>query len=82
MIKKEPVPEGSRADAGVIVFADVDFISDPLAFQRNILGIVNANNDNHKVLLNSVDHLLGARELMSVRTARRLDRPFSRFDEI
>lgn len=82
MIEKEPVPQDRRADAGVIVFADVDFISDPLAFQRNILGIVNANNDNHKVLLNSVDHLLGARELMSVRTARRLDRPFSRFDEI
>jgi len=82
MIKKEAVPEEERAETDVLVFADVDFISDPLAFQRNILGIVNASNDNHKVLLNSVDHLLGARELMSVRTARRLDRPFTRFDEI
>jgi hypothetical protein len=53
-----------------------------LAFQRNILGIVNAANDNHLVLLNSVDHLLGAQELMQVRTARHLDRPFTRFDEI
>ena len=34
------------------------------------------------MLLNSIDHLLGSRDLMSVRTARRLDRPFTRFDEI
>ena len=82
MVRKDPVTEDRRADASVLVFSDVDLISDPLAFQRNILGIVNASNDNHKVLLNSVDHLLGAQELMQVRTARRLDRPFTRFDEI
>jgi ABC-type uncharacterized transport system involved in gliding motility auxiliary subunit len=82
MVRKDAVPEAERRDATVIVFADVDLISDPLAFQRNILGIVNAANDNHLVLLNSVDHLLGAQELMQVRTARHLDRPFTRFDEI
>jgi ABC-type uncharacterized transport system involved in gliding motility auxiliary subunit len=82
MVRKEPVPEDRRADGSVLVFSDVDLISDPLAFQRNILGIVTATNDNHRVLLNSVDHLLGAQELMQVRTARRLDRPFTRFDEI
>jgi ABC-type uncharacterized transport system involved in gliding motility auxiliary subunit len=82
MVRKDPVPDGERRDTTVMVFADVDLISDPLAFQRNILGIVNAANDNHLVLLNSVDHLLGAQELMQVRTARHLDRPFTRFDEI
>jgi ABC-type uncharacterized transport system involved in gliding motility auxiliary subunit len=81
-VHKDPVPDAERRDATVIVFSDVDLISDPLAFQRNILGIVNAANDNHQVLLNSVDHLLGAQELMQVRTARHLDRPFTRFDEI
>jgi ABC-type uncharacterized transport system involved in gliding motility auxiliary subunit len=82
MVRKDPVPDDQRADTGVLVFADVDLISDQLGFQRNILGIVNAANDNHKLLLNSVDFLLGARELMAVRTARRLDRPFTLFDEI
>ncbi|HVR28578.1 MAG TPA: Gldg family protein [Thermoanaerobaculia bacterium] len=82
MVRKEPVPEDRRAEGTVVVFSDVDLISDPLAFQRNILGIVTASNDNHRVLLNSVDHLLGAQELMQVRTARKLDRPFTRFDQI
>jgi ABC-type uncharacterized transport system involved in gliding motility auxiliary subunit len=82
LVRKDAVADSERRDATVIVFSDVDLISDPLAFQRNILGIVNAANDNHQVLLNSVDHLLGAQELMQVRTARHLDRPFTRFDEI
>jgi ABC-type uncharacterized transport system involved in gliding motility auxiliary subunit len=82
MVRKQPVPEEQRAEGTALVFADVDLISDPLAFQRNILGVVTAANDNHRVLLNAVDHLLGAQELMQVRTARRLDRPFTRFDEI
>ena len=82
MVHKDAVADADRRDATVIVFSDVDLISDPLAFQRNILGIVNAANDNHKVLLNSVDHLLGSQDLMQVRTARNLDRPFVLFDEI
>ena len=81
-VHKDPVAEADRRDSTVIVFSDVDLISDPLGFQRNILGIVTAANDNHKVLLNSVDHLLGDQELMQVRTARHLDRPFKLFDEI
>jgi ABC-type uncharacterized transport system involved in gliding motility auxiliary subunit len=81
-VHKDPVAEADRKDATLIVFSDVDLISDPLAFQRNILGIVTAANDNHKVLLNSVDHLLGDQDLMQVRTARHLDRPFKLFDQI
>ncbi|MEE2778786.1 MAG: GldG family protein [Acidobacteriota bacterium] len=82
MVRKEPIGDDQRAETTVLVYADVDFISDALGFSRNILGIIQAANDNHKVLLNSIDHLLGSRDLMSVRTARRLDRPFTRFDEI
>ncbi len=82
MVHKDPVVDADRRDSTVIVFADVDLISDPLGFQRNILGVVTAANDNHKVLLNSVDHLLGDQALMQVRTARHLDRPFKLFDEI
>ena len=82
MIHKNGVPDAQRAETTVIVYADVDVISDSLGFQRNILGVVQATNDNHKLLLNSVDHLLGSRDLMRVRTARRLDRPFTLFDQI
>ena len=81
MIQKSAVPDDRRAETTVLVYADVDLISDALGFQRSIFGIQTAN-DNHKLFLNSVDHLLGARDLMSVRTARRLDRPFTLFDQI
>ncbi len=70
------------AETTVLIYADVDVISDALGFQRNIFGVIQATNDNHKLLLNSVDHLLGSRDLMRVRTARRLDRPFTLFDQI
>ena len=82
MIEKRAVPDDQRAETTVLVYADVDLISDALGFRRNILGVIQATNDNHKLLLNSVDHLLGSRDLMRVRTARRLDRPFTLFDEI
>ena len=82
MIQKSAVPDDQRAETTVLVYADVDLISDALGFQRNILGIIQATNDNHKLLLNSTDHLLGSRDLMRVRTARRLDRPFTLFDQI
>jgi ABC-type uncharacterized transport system involved in gliding motility auxiliary subunit len=82
MIHQDPVPEEERREATVLVFADTDFISDQIAFLQNPLGIVQAANDNHVVLLNAVDFLLGAPELMSVRAKRGLDRPFTLFDEI
>ena len=82
MIHKTGVPDAQRAETTVLVYADVDWISDTLGFQRNILGVIQATNDNHKLFLNSVDHLLGSPDLMRVRTARRLDRPFTLFDQI
>ena len=82
MTQKSAVPDDQRAETTVLVYADVDLISDSLGFRRNILGVIQATNDNYKLFLNSVDHLLGSRNLMSVRTARRLDRPFTLFDQI
>ena len=82
MIHQEPVPEEERGEATVLLFSDVDVISDQFAFQRNFLGIILASNDNHKLLLNAVDYLLGAQELMDVRAKHAIRRPFTRFDEI
>lgn len=81
LIHKDPVPEEERAAATVLVFADVDFISDPLAFQQTPFGAI-AANDNHKVLLNAVDYLFGSEELMQVRSKATIRRPFTLFDEI
>jgi ABC-type uncharacterized transport system involved in gliding motility auxiliary subunit len=82
MVRKEPVPEEERGESSVLVFADVDLISDQVAFERNILGLVLTANDNHKLLLNAVDYLLGAESLMSVRAKRSIRRPFTLFDDI
>lgn len=78
---KEPVSEDERAEATVMVFADVDFISDQVAFQNSFFGTV-AANDNHTVLLNAVDYLFGSEELMKVRAKKPIERPFTLFDEI
>ncbi len=82
MIRHEPVPDSERGEATVLVFADVDVLSDAIAFERNFLGLVLSANDNHKLLLNSVDFLLGARELMAVRAKHTISRPFTLFDDI
>ena len=82
MIHQDPVPEEERGDATVIVIADVDLISDQVAFQQNILGLTLAANDNYKLLLNSIDYLLGSEELMKVRAKHEIRRPFTLFDEI
>ena len=72
----------SGGEAAVVVFADVDFVHDQIAFLQNPFGIVQAQNDNHKVVLNSIDYLLGSQDLMTVRAKSGMSRPFLRFDEI
>jgi len=81
MITVEPVPEDQYQEGRVLVFADVDFISNMLAFQQSFFGTV-AVGDNHKVLMNAVDYMLGARELMKVRSKKNIERPFEVFDRI
>ncbi len=82
IIHRDPLPEEERAEAAVVVFADVDFVHDQIAFLQNPFGIIQAANDNHKVVLNSIDYLLGSQELMAVRAKSGISRPFLRFDEI
>ncbi|MCY3927524.1 MAG: Gldg family protein [Acidobacteria bacterium] len=82
IIHRDPLPEEERGEAAVVVFADVDFIHDQIAFLQNPFGIIQAANDNHKVVLNSIDYLLGSQDLMSVRAKSGISRPFLRFDEI
>lgn len=81
VIQKDPVPVEERTEATVMVFADVDLISDQVAFQNSPFGAL-AVNDNHKVLLNAVDYLFGSEELMKVRGKKTIRRPFTLFDQI
>ncbi len=81
VVRKEPVPEEERGEATVMVFADVDMISDQMAFQNTPFGAI-AANDNHKVLENAVDYLFGSEELMKIRSKKGIHRPFTLFDEI
>ena len=82
IIHRDPLPDEERGEAAVVVFADVDFVHDQIAFLQNPFGIVQAQNDNHKVVLNSIDYLLGSQDLMTVRAKSGMSRPFLRFDEI
>ncbi len=82
IIHRDPLPDEEREEAAVVVFADVDFVHDQIAFLQNPFGIVQAQNDNHKVVLNSIDYLLGSQDLMAVRAKSGMSRPFLRFDEI
>lgn len=81
MVTKQAVSDDAKAEASVVVFADSDFISDQLAFQRSMFGL-SPLNDNYKVLLNTVDYLMGSTELMSVRAKKNIRRPFVVFDQI
>lgn len=81
MITTDPVSDDRRAEATVLVVADTDLIADQVAFQNSLLGTI-AVNDNHKLLLNAVDYLFGASELMNVRAKSSIRRPFTLFDEI
>ncbi len=80
-VEKDAVPSENYQPASVMVFADVDFIADELAFQKSIFGL-QATNDNHKVMLNALDYMLGSKELLNVRSKSTIKRPFVVFDEI
>jgi len=71
----------AASDCAVAVFADVDFISDIVAYQDSIFGkIVIA--DNATLLLNTIDHLCGSSDLISIRSRGNFRRPFEVVDKI
>jgi len=71
----------AREDCTVVVFADVDFIADILAYQPASFGKV-AFGDNSALLLNVIDDLCGSGELAAIRSRGNFTRPFKIVDEI
>lgn len=69
-------------DCAVVVFADVDFISDKFAYQESFFGSKIVVGDNSALLLNAIDDLSGSSDLVSIRSRGNFRRPFVVVDEI
>jgi ABC-2 type transport system permease protein len=71
----------AEQDCAVVVFSDVDFISDAVAYQRAFFGNMIVG-DNSTLMLNAIDDLCGSNELVSIRSRGNFKRPFTVVDEI
>jgi ABC-type uncharacterized transport system involved in gliding motility auxiliary subunit len=65
----------------VVVLADVDFISDIVAYQRTFFGLTTVG-DNGALVLNILEDLSGSANLISIRSRGNFKRPFTRVDAI
>ncbi|MFH0910601.1 MAG: hypothetical protein V1918_03720, partial [Planctomycetota bacterium] len=79
-VRKEAV-QSSPPGASVFVFADVDFLSDMVAYQRQWFGVM-PQGDNASLLFNTLDFLGGSQDLISIRTRGGMARRFDRVDAI
>jgi len=71
----------AEQNCAVVVFADVDFISDGLAYQDSFFGKL-VVGDNSALMLNAIDDLSGSSDLVSIRSRGNFKRPFVVVDEI
>lgn len=71
----------AKENCAVVVFSDVDFISDILAYQNSFFGKI-VVGDNSALMMNTVDDLTGSSELISIRSRGSFKRPFTVVDEI
>jgi len=65
----------------IIVVADVDMITNSMAYQDTIFGTAQVG-DNASFVMNSIDLLSGAKDLILVRTRGNYSRPFKVIDAI
>ena len=68
-------------DAVVLVFADVDMISDMLAYQETFFGTAQTG-DNASLVFNALEFLSGSGDLIAIRSRGLFSRPFHVVDEI
>ena len=71
----------AQQDCAVVVFADVDFISDMLAYQDSFFGKT-VVADNAALMLNAIEDLSGSSDLISIRSRGNFRRPFTVIDRI
>ena len=80
-VKKLTGIKESESDSAVIVFADVDFISDMVAYQSTFLGKI-VVGDNSTLILNAIEDLGGSSDLITIRSRGNFKRPFTVVDNI
>ena len=71
----------ASADCAVVVFADVDFISDIVAYRQTFFGMT-VVEDNSALVLNTLEDLAGSSALISIRSRGNFKRPFVKIDQI
>lgn len=78
-----PAVQEAAPGAGVVVFADVDMISDlpGLAYSRAWYGLT-PTGDNAALVFNALDYLAGSEDLISIRSRGRFKREFEVFQAI
>jgi ABC-type uncharacterized transport system involved in gliding motility auxiliary subunit len=72
----------SAGECAVIVFSDVDFLTDAMAYSRSFFGMTSIVDDNSSFLLNSIEGLTGSADLISIRSRGNFTRPFTIVMEI
>jgi ABC-type uncharacterized transport system involved in gliding motility auxiliary subunit len=68
-------------DCAVVVFADVDFLADNVAYRDAFFGKM-VVGDNSALLLNTIEDLSGSSDLVSIRSRGNFRRPFGVVDSI
>ena len=76
----KPVKEAA-AGAMIIVVADVDMLSDALAYREGLFGM-QPYGHNSALVMNAMEFLGGAEELITIRSRGRFHRPFKAVDDI
>ena len=79
--RKPEVVKESPDNATVLVFADVDMISDMIAYRQEFFGVTPLG-DNAATVLNAIDFLGGSGDLIAIRSRGRFNRPFLVVDKI
>ena len=69
-------------DCAVVVFSDVDFLSDNVAYRPSFFGSKMVVGDNSALLLNTIDDLSGSSDLVTIRSRGNFRRPFGVVDAI
>jgi ABC-type uncharacterized transport system involved in gliding motility auxiliary subunit len=72
----------AKKDCAVVVFADVDFIGDAIAYNKNMFFGTMIVGDNSALAINAADDLSGSSELISIRSRGNFRRPFEVVDKI
>jgi len=72
----------AEKDCAVVVFSDVDFISDMLAYRDFSIFGKAVFGDNSALMLNAIEDLTGSTELISIRSRGNFRRPFTVVEEI